>query len=118
MANAMKILVAYDGSACANDALEDLQRAGLPDNVEAVVLSVADLWVLPQEESTSSSKFGPSSAIQQARSAAANMLENAEVRAQSGATHLRQMLPKWQVRAETAAGVFWCALELRRVRKS
>jgi nucleotide-binding universal stress UspA family protein len=99
----MKILVAYDGSTYANDALDDLQRAGLPDNVEAVVLSVADLWVLPQDEDTSPSKLGPSSAIQQARRAAANMRESAEVRAQSGAARLSQMFPNWQVRAETAA---------------
>ena len=29
MSEQMKILIAYDGSDCANAALEDLQRAGL-----------------------------------------------------------------------------------------
>ena len=41
----MKILIAYDGSDCANAALTDLRRAGLPKEVEAIVLSVADVWI-------------------------------------------------------------------------
>ena len=30
----MKLLFAYDGSACANDAIADLKRAGLPANAD------------------------------------------------------------------------------------
>lgn len=41
----MKILIAYDGSSCANSALEDLRRAGLPRLAEAAVLSVSELWM-------------------------------------------------------------------------
>jgi hypothetical protein len=44
----LKVLIGYDGSPCADEALQDLQRAGLPPEVEAVVLSVADLWLLPE----------------------------------------------------------------------
>jgi hypothetical protein len=40
----MKILIAYDGSSCADSALEDLRQAGLPRQSEAIVLSVARLW--------------------------------------------------------------------------
>lgn len=44
----MRILIAYDGSGSADDALEDLRFAGLPGtDVDAHVLSVAELW-LPQ----------------------------------------------------------------------
>ena len=32
----MKILIAYDGSECADSALIDLQRAGLPDENRGV----------------------------------------------------------------------------------
>jgi hypothetical protein len=41
----MKILIAYDGSDCANAALEDLHlhRAGLPRVAEALIMSVAGL---------------------------------------------------------------------------
>ena len=41
----MKILIAYDGSSCADLALEDMRRAGLPRLAEAVVLSVSELWM-------------------------------------------------------------------------
>lgn len=43
----MKILVAYDGSGCAEDALSELKRAGLPEETEALVLCVAEPWHAP-----------------------------------------------------------------------
>lgn len=47
----VKILICYDGSDCADGALEDLQRAGLPRAVEAVVISVAEQWLPPPASS-------------------------------------------------------------------
>jgi len=44
----MKILIGYDGSEYADAAIEDLQYAGLPNEVEAVVLSVGNAWELPE----------------------------------------------------------------------
>ena len=44
----MKILIGYDGSACSDAALDDLKLAGLPENTEASVMSVAEVW-LPLE---------------------------------------------------------------------
>src|SRR5438876_1661078 len=41
----MKLLIAYDGSECAEAALDDMCRAGLPDVAEALVLSVTELWL-------------------------------------------------------------------------
>jgi nucleotide-binding universal stress UspA family protein len=43
----MKILIGYDGSDCANAALDDLRLAGLPQEVEAQVLAVAERWLPP-----------------------------------------------------------------------
>lgn len=43
----MKILFGYDGSESSNYAISDLLRAGLPDEAEAVVLSVTEVWELP-----------------------------------------------------------------------
>ena len=40
----MKILIAYDGSSHADAALDDLGRAGLPEEAEALVISAADVW--------------------------------------------------------------------------
>jgi nucleotide-binding universal stress UspA family protein len=47
MANRMKILVAYDGSECADAALDDLRRAGLPSDAQIKVLSVVEHWLPP-----------------------------------------------------------------------
>lgn len=43
----MKILISYDGSEYADFALTDLQRAGLPLDAEAIVLSIAESWLPP-----------------------------------------------------------------------
>src|SRR5262249_2604713 len=47
MTNRMKILVGYDGSECADAALDDLRRAGLPANAQIKVLSVVENWLPP-----------------------------------------------------------------------
>ena len=41
----MKILIAYDGSSCADPALEDLRKAGLPRLAEAAALSASELRI-------------------------------------------------------------------------
>ena len=43
----MKILIAYDGSEYADDAIENLPSAGLPQRAEVLVMSVADVFLPP-----------------------------------------------------------------------
>ena len=43
----MRILIGYDGSESADAALDDLQRAALPREVEALIVSVSDGLVDP-----------------------------------------------------------------------
>ena len=43
----MKILIAYDGSQGADDALDDLPCAGLPPLAEALIVSVAEVFAPP-----------------------------------------------------------------------
>jgi len=50
--NIMKLLIAYDGSRCAEAALDDLTHAGLPVKGEAAVLSVAEVWLPPPPPSS------------------------------------------------------------------
>jgi nucleotide-binding universal stress UspA family protein len=40
----MKVLIAYDSSDCANSALDDLRRSGLPEKTQIIVLSVIEHW--------------------------------------------------------------------------
>ena len=42
-----RILIGYDGSRCADAALDDLTHAGLPDEAEAQILSIAEVWLPP-----------------------------------------------------------------------
>jgi len=42
MAATMKALIAYDGSACVDAALEDLKRAGMPGRVSARLADIGE----------------------------------------------------------------------------
>lgn len=66
----MKILIAYDGSSCADKALEDLRRAGLPRQADALVVNVQERWLsLPSTCEFVANVFGTteSAAVKPAR---------------------------------------------------
>lgn len=48
----MKILIGYDGSECADAALDDLMQAGLPATGEFHLMSVAEVWLPPPPPSS------------------------------------------------------------------
>jgi nucleotide-binding universal stress UspA family protein len=48
----MKILIGYDGSRCADAALDDLTQSGLPTSGEIHILSIAEVWLPPPPPST------------------------------------------------------------------
>lgn len=50
MSDSFKVLIGYDGSSFADSAIDDLKKAGLPDKVETVILTVAEVWLPPHEE--------------------------------------------------------------------
>ena len=41
----MNVLIAYDGSESADTAIDGLRRAGLPSEADALVVSVAEVWL-------------------------------------------------------------------------
>lgn len=43
----MRLIIGYDGSNCAEAALDDLQRAGLPAVAEAQLVMVTETWMAP-----------------------------------------------------------------------
>ena len=55
----MKLLVAYDGSGCAEAAIDDLYQAGLPETGTAHVISVAEVWLPPPDSINDPSDAGP-----------------------------------------------------------
>ena len=104
MSERMKILIGYDGSECADAALEDLRRAGLPGTAEAVVLCVADVFVPPPvTEADDTFPFYVPPGIKRAHERAAHVLGEARAMAERTAGRVRESFPDWDVRAEAAA---------------
>lgn len=104
----MKILVAYDGSDCADEAIQDLPRAGLPRDVEALVLSVANVWPhLPDEfyrGGAAGAAQSDSPTIRRCRELVEQATAEARELAERGAGRLREQFPHWQVTAESGGG--------------
>jgi nucleotide-binding universal stress UspA family protein len=98
----LKLLIGYDGSEYAADAIDDLARAGLPaTDVEATVLSIADLLPGVMREDLAHSY--PAAVFKEARLRAQQELAEAQETAQHGAQRMRRVFAGWQVRAEAAA---------------
>ncbi|MDX2029745.1 MAG: universal stress protein [Blastocatellia bacterium] len=96
MSEKMNVLVAYDGSECADAALDDLQRAGLPAEVSAAVVSVAEQWLpTPRSFGMVETHFTEESP---------NVYEKAEAQAVGAAGRLRAAFPGWEIQAETLFG--------------
>ena len=93
----MKILLAYDGSECAEIALTDLQRAGLPAEAEVLVMSLADVFVPPPDESESTAPAYVPEEIRHAHEHAQHMLEQSEVLAKRASEQIRSMFPGWTI---------------------
>jgi nucleotide-binding universal stress UspA family protein len=104
----MKILIAYDGSECAETAIEDLSRAGLPPENDALVLSVADVYPrLPPETfqpltEDQRANLGPMA--RRAHEVAAAGLADARELASAGASKLASRFPRWNITPEPRGG--------------
>ena len=92
----MKILIAYDGSETADAALTDLQRAGLPADAEAIVLSVAEQW-MPTPRS-----FGM--VDMHLKEDTARLGIEAAEQAQQACSRLSMLFKQWGLKAEAALG--------------
>src|SRR5438477_11107050 len=108
MKNLMKVLIAYDGSECADFAIEDLQRAGLPAEAEAIVVSVEEVWlpappmssyeivagaILP--EGNTAARMAPE--VEEFHSAAESLAAKAQAVVQ-------RLLPAWKVTQKAIVG--------------
>lgn len=108
----MKLLVAYDGSKCSEAALDDLLRAGLPDLGEALVISVAEVWLPPKNGSGVANweltgiKLDPQTlaTIQKHYEANEKAVAEAATLANHAKQRLQRIFPKWKVKAEATYG--------------
>lgn len=106
----MRIMIGYDGSESADAVLNDLRRAGLPREAEALVVSVGEASMMPPPSSyevvgAALTSRRVSSAIAQSRELAAQALEQATGLAVKARDRVRASFPGWEVRAEGLAGI-------------
>lgn len=99
-----RLLIAYDGSPCAEAAIEDLAKAGLPPEMEAAVISVADVW-LPSNSAGPQPDFpaANSQAVRKAREQALATLESARAMASRAADRIKTLHPRWKLESFAAA---------------
>ncbi len=103
----MKILIAYDGSESADKGIDDLRRAGLPNEVDALVVSVAEVWLPPRSDNEALDDSVPlqiSPALKRARARAAQIVKEAEELAERGSKRVKQIFPGWKVNHEATNG--------------
>jgi len=92
----MKILIGYDGSQCSESALTDLKYAGLPPEVEAMVITVSEEWIPAPASIGGVSTTFPVDELEQEK--------EAEALAKSAKTVINTIFPEWQVHAKAAIG--------------
>jgi len=101
----MKLLIAYDGTTSADTALDDLLRAGLPAEANAIVISVADIF-MPRvaasegyDAKAAMLSFG-SSAVQRRLEQVSHALDEARRWATIASKRLHAQFPSWKVQTE------------------
>lgn len=101
----MKILIAYDGSEGADKGIDDLSRAGLPMEVQAVVVSVAEVWLPPpRRDFDDTFPLQIPAGLKRARAHAAQIVKHAQGLAESGIKRVRKIFPYWTVTHKVKAG--------------
>ena len=117
-----KILIAYDGSSCSDAAINDLEVAGLPMAVDAVVVTVADV-ILPPPDDELPADDVPAIRIpaveRHAKERAERAVNEAQAFADQGATRVKANFPGWNVTSEVRCdSPAWAILEMADRNKS
>ena len=100
----MKILIGYDGSECADAALEDLKRAGLGTEAEVLVMCVADVFVPPPlDEAGDMFSVNIPEGVKRAHERARHKLEEAEDVAKRISVQIKSLFPRWNVSSQAEA---------------
>lgn len=100
----MRLLIAYDGSQCSEEALSDLSYAGLPRRVEALVLSMADVFLPPGETLVDPGiPRRYSHQIRRAHLAAKQAVDASYGFASKACERLKASYPDWNILAEACA---------------
>ena len=105
----MRVLIAYDGSECADSALADLTHAGLPTKAEALVMTVAEVWLPPPPPSAheivemATSTKGPLE-LEREYMAGSQVVVDANAMAEKVASRFKSLFPAWNVKHKAVWG--------------
>lgn len=105
----MKIMIAYDGSSCGDAALEDLRRAGLPQEAKALVFSVAEAWLYVPRPSGYEIAHGYADIIEKEEETKTTASDSPVLKetlslAQKAYNFLQENFPKWEVSIDVGIG--------------
>jgi nucleotide-binding universal stress UspA family protein/predicted transcriptional regulator len=100
----MKIVIGYDGSEHADAALDDLRRAGLPRDTEALIISVAEAAMPPLSVSGIAENGLDPERIASAVTYASYAIAQAKEFARLGGERIKSSFPEWEVSAEYLVG--------------
>lgn len=98
----MNVLVAYDGSERNEWVLRDLRHAGLSDGVRIELMSVAEMWIPPEDSYTGPSLWEV--AIRDVATQGRNTMAQVRRSADEAAARLRADHPDWTVTSRAEAG--------------
>lgn len=98
-----RVLIACDGSPGADAVFDDLTLAGLPEQLEAIVLTVADIWMPAHDTPQSVTAPALIAALQQIQARAHDELLAARATAEAAAARVARLHPGWIVRGEAIA---------------
>lgn len=105
----MRLLIAYDGSKCADSALDDLTHAGLPSEGEALVMTVAEVCLSPPPPSAyeiveMAANAKSARGLERKYMAGSQAVIDADKRAARAAARFQANFPKWKVKHEVVWG--------------
>ncbi|HEX6285724.1 MAG TPA: universal stress protein, partial [Pyrinomonadaceae bacterium] len=105
----MKILIGYDGSECADAALDDLTQAGLPESGEIHIMSIAEVWLPPPPPSSyeiiEEARNAKSPAdLQRDFSRHCAAAKEALALAERARERVQTLFPDWKVTADSSCG--------------
>ena len=105
----MKVLIGYDGSECADAALDDLMHAGLPATGEAHILSVAEVWLPPPPPSAyeiieEARKAHSPAELQHDYAMRCPAVKEALALAKRAGSRVQTNFPEWKVTADSSCG--------------
>ena len=112
----MYVLIGYDGSESAKDAITGLRRSGLPRDVDVVVASVADVFpVQPRsadESDAAQAAWEAAPIIMKARALDAATRAEAQALSVEGAALVTAEFPEWKVsHAAYAGSPYWALIQ-------